>query len=241
MNILLFGLGNQGVKYVKNFNNDVFCVTKSGINKTGIEVKNIISYSNFIDNYYSFDFLNNFDLIIICVDKSSLDNLINKLCFLNLHSKILIDKPVSYDLDLLEKLKNYNNIYYFIDEIFFNKLYNKIFNSSYVKIISIKNVDVLEHVFGGFLLNNNFDLILKNINIIYEDEKNRGAFNLNFKIVNKNYILYYNNGIIFLNGKKINHFSSFEKVIDIILNFDENDNIRYKNNFILMRQKLNNL
>lgn len=241
MNILLFWLWNQWVKYVKNFNNDVFCVTKSGINKTWIEVKNIISYSNFIDNYYSFDFLNNFDLIIICVDKSSLDNLINKLCFLNLHSKILIDKPVSYDLDLLEKLKNYNNIYYFIDEIFFNKLYNKIFNSSYVKIISIKNVDVLEHVFWWFLLNNNFDLILKNINIIYEDEKNRGAFNLNFKIVNKNYILYYNNWIIFLNWKKINHFSSFEKVIDIILNFDENDNIRYKNNFILMRQKLNNL
>lgn len=248
--VLIFWIWFQWTKYINYFLNKWYLidwVSKTWINKNNIYglnslYKSDIFFSNLCENTLNYDFI-----ILSITPGSDLDNIINFLLDSNFTWIIIIEKPVSYDLNLLEKLYSKNNVYFFIDELILNENYKKIFNKWYEKIIFYlfsdnkeNHTPILEHIFWWYLLNEDFNIILSNIKISF----NKSLFHNNklfYKIHYKDkYLLSFDSWNIKLNGNFIFNLN-FWKSLEFILWLNLSDNQIYKKNFIYLRKYLINL
>jgi len=248
--VLIFWLWFQWKKYVEYFfkkNYIVDWVTKTWLNKQNLFwLESIFNWDDIIKKEKIF--FENYDLIIIAINPyNEQDKIINFLLKIWCKSKVIIEKPVSYNFELLEKLKKNNNYYFFIDEIILNNIVIKIFNREKInKIIFIiyddfkeNYIHILEHISASFLLLNEFNKILVKVKLLFN--KNTFKNVLKYKILlDKKYILYYNKWDLFLNNKKIKSLF-FNESLDYILTLKSDNNNIIKNNFIYLRKYLNNL
>lgn len=170
--ILIFWLWFQAQKYVKYFENkwcEIDTVTKSGINKN--DVKNIskVYKSEEILKNKNFDFSNYKIIILSILPYSEQEKVIKYFLENNFLGKIIVEKPVSYDENLIKILENKKNFYFFVDELFFSSFYKKIEKFSLNFILYNENLNeyihFLEHIFWWFLLSENFENILQNLKI----------------------------------------------------------------------------
>lgn len=240
--ILIFWLWFQWWKYVKYFCNKwfkIYWVTKSWLNKSLIE---------WVDEIYSFDaiekniiFFEKFDLIIVSVKPLlEQENVLNLLLSFDLKVKIVIEKPITSLQKHLELLLKRENYYFYIDEIILYNIYLKCFIQPKEKIFvkSISDIDIIEHALWGFLLLNNFEIILKYLTFVFiEDNKTNNLF---YKIINKKYSFIMNKWDIAINTKKICNLD-FWKSLDFILNLNDEKNKLVKENYNLLNTFLSKL
>lgn len=243
--ILLFWLGLQGQKYIKYFENkwyEIEVVTKTWENKNNVKNISKIYKSEEILKNKNFDF-SNYDMIILSIHPyNEQEKVIKYFLENNFLRKIIIEKPVSYNLEILENLQKYKNFYFFVDELLFSDFYKKIGKFSLNFILYNNNLNeyihLLEHIFWWFLLSENFENILQNLKIKFLQNKNEKDLKYNI-IFDKN-ILFFEKGDLFLNNKKI-LTTNFSKSLDFILQISDEENILYKKNFYLMRKFINAL
>lgn len=243
--ILIFWLWNQGEKYVKYFSNkwfEIIWVSKSWLNKK--KLKNISkiykSEELFLDKNFNFSDFENIVLAVLPIKEH--EKILEKILDINYFWKIFVEKPVSYDLEFLEKLKNYKNIYYFVDELYFSDFYEKIEKYNLVFVLYNHNnsefIHLLEHIFWWFLLSENFENILQKLKIKFL--KNKNEIDLKYNIIFEKNILFFERWDLFLNNKKILS-TNFSKSLDFYLNLNENQNNLLQKNFYLMRKFINAL
>jgi len=246
--VLVFWMWNQWIKYLNYFSKlwySLDVVTRSW------KVKS----NSFFCNYYIFydlinfdsTFFSNYDFIVVAVNPyEQLDLVLRFIYSKKLNNKIIIDKPVSYDIEFLSKLLLKDNYYFFIDEILLSKLYLNLFNinsfSNLNIVIYSKNklsyIDILEHVFWWFLLDSNFLNLFNKIKINFI---NKSIWNdlLYYKIYNKKFLLSFEAWKIYINWLSILDLK-FDNSLDFILSINSINNRTYKKNFIILRKFLNN-
>lgn len=237
--VLVFWLGFQWKKYVEYFNNAWFSidwVTKTWINKK--KVSNVINLYKFWE--ISND-LNLYDYHIVAVNpyKEQL-KVIEFLLKSNIKWKIIIEKPVSYDIWFLEKLYLSDNIYYFLDELILSKIYKKIFynKNSAINIVSMKDSDTIEHILSGYLLLDDFQSIINRVEFNFTN--NSPIDKINYFVKSNKIDLENKKWIIKLNWKEV-FLINFDNSINYILNLKIDELRLYKKNFILLRDYLNKL
>lgn len=243
--ILIFWLWFQAQKYVKYFENkwyEIESVTKSGINKNTVRNISKLYKSEEILKNKNFDF-SNYDMIILSIHPyNEQEKVIKYFLENNFLGKIIVEKPVSYNENLIKILENKRNFYFFVDELFFSNFYKKIGKFSLNFILYNNNLNeyihLLEHIFWWFLLSENFENILQNLKIKFLQNKNEKDLKYNI-IFDKN-ILFFEKWDLFLNNKKI-LTTNFSKSLDFILQISDEENILYKKNFYLMRKFINAL
>ncbi len=234
--VLIFWLWFQWLKYVKYFLHKNFIidwVTKSWLNKNNINwLYNIYKSSNIIKK--EIGFFNNYSNIVIAIKPyKEQDSIIKFLLHLDIKNKIIIEKPISYDIDLLNILKTKDNYYYYIDELILSRFYEKIFNfESSIYIYSINDIEIKEHALWWFLLFKNLNVFLnkiklKNIQDIKEDE-------LFYIIKQWKYYLSNYRWKVKINNKEVLKIF-FNTSLDYIFNLNRKKNILLKFNFILIR------
>ena len=249
--ILLFWYWKQWKKYFKYFQlqwDEIYIVVKNHVYENIEWVKKIYTFSE-IQNDGSFYF-GEFNIIIIAVfpydsQKNVIEFIKNKSCP---NSKIIIEKPVTYDLMLLYNLIHDDRFIFFIDEIFLLQS----FINSYIfsKIDSIKIIlynnqpdyytHVLEHAIGIFFSHSDFDKLISLVSINFLSSHQEEDMNiLRYKIlINKKIIIECLKWEIFFNNKKIWKID-FHKVLDTVCEMiDTGDNKKnrfLKSNFYLYR------
>jgi hypothetical protein len=240
--VLIFGAWYQWKKYINYFssnNNFIDIVNTTWINKiNNLSINNTFKYSNISES--NFDFSEYSYIIIAVTPYNEQIKVINFILSNNIKWKIIIEKPVTYDIKLLEKLLNYDNIYYFFDEIVLEKIYKKIFlDLSDIYIFSTNNIDILEHILSGFLLFKNLEDYLQKI--IFKFEKlNEDKRDLKYKILYNKFSIENNKWNLKLNWRNIYNLNFSDSLINI-LDLDLNNNYLIKKNFILLRNFLNNV
>jgi len=234
--VLIFWLWNQWKKYMNYFYKKWYLIdviTKSWNNQNNL-IKNIYSFDDII--WINKIFFNDYEFIIISVSPySEQDKVIQFLLELELKNKIIIEKPGTYNLDLLKKIINYNNITFFIDELI---LWNK-FRAKQIETIDISlpngDRDIFEHIIGFIILRTDFKKLLKSLsinNFLCKDEKEL-IYNIKFL----DYDIICKKWIYFINKIKIlNNFdNSLDYIINNLLNSLELNKL-YKNNFYLFQE-----
>jgi methyl-accepting chemotaxis protein len=240
--ILIFGAWYQWKKYINYFSSNNYfidIVNTNWINKINNSfINNTFKYSNIIESDFDFS---EYNYIVIAVNPYEEQiKVINFILSNNIKRKIIIEKPVAYDIKLLEKLLNYDNIYYFSDEIALGKIYKKIFQDlSDIIIFSTKNVDILEHILSWFLLFKDLEKYLQKIIFKFEN-LSENKRDLNYKILYNKYSIENNKWNLKLNWRNIYNLN-FSDSLSNILDLDLNNNYLIKKNFILLRNFLNNV
>jgi len=245
--VLIFWIWFQWSKYINFFNKKWFIidvVTKSWKNKKNILNINKVFHINEV-LLKDTAFLNNYSNIILAINPIvEQEKVIKFLLSKDVRNKVIIEKPVSYNLELLKILKEKNNFYYFIDEIILANTYKKIFYKEIKKLVisfykSKNYIDILEHIFSPFLLFKNFSSVIKsNINL----RENNDIINfLKYTIIyNDKLIINFDKWVLTIN-KRFFYDIKFWKSLEYILSLKEEYNLLLKDNFIKLREYLNNL
>lgn len=233
--ILIFWLWFQAKKYVKYFLDKSFeieVVTKTWENKNNVKNISKIYKSEEILKNKNFDF-SIYKIIILAIKPvEEQEKMIKYFLENDFSGKIIVEKPVSNDIDLLNKLIMKNNIYYFFDELVLHSLYKKIFNQKNDIYCIFSDHNKLEHLISPFLLFENFyyllcDFIFKKANFWKEES-------LFYKIIFKKYTIDFKNWSLFINLKHIKNIL-FSESLDYIINLDNNLMKLIKINFYLYR------
>lgn len=243
--VIIFGLWNQWNKYVKYFLDkwyEVEAVTKLWFNKNNIKnISKIYKSEEILENKI-FDFSIYKNIVLVISPYKEQEKVIKYFLGINYNWKIIIEKPVSYDLELLKILEKKQNFYFFVDELYFSPFYQKINSKNIIFVLYNKNVNeyihFLEHIFWWFLLLENFEEFFKNLKIKFLE--NKDEFDLKYNIIFDKNILFFERWDLFLNNKKILS-TNFFKSLDFILQISDEENILYKKNFYLMRNFINDL
>ena len=238
--VLIIGTWNQWKKYfsfLKSFFWDTYqisLVNKSGIDKNNFFKQNIKKYNNIKNNV---SYIKNFDLIILAVKEKAQTNIIFDLLKKNINDiKIIIEKPVSYNLNLINKLVNKENYFFFIDETYLyninsNTLKNMLESNLYLTIP--KQADIIQHAFWLFL---NEKKIFKIKNNCIFNFTNKVEDYIYYKIKDKsqNKIINYK-WDFFISTKEYKYLSylDFYKSINNLLKLNNNENNKViKKNFL---------
>ncbi len=233
MKILIFWCWDQAWKYIhifKDYKLDI--VTEKNKCK---HYKNNYFYNNFIKKKIDFD---KYKYIIISVfpienQTKIIKFLINK----NISTKIIIEKPVTYDLKLLKNLILKDNIVFNIEELEFSKIFLNI-KIDRVDIYSNNRDFTIDHSIGFILLNKTFNKSLWKITFYYKKSKEK---ELNYKlIINNNIIIINNKWILYLNGKEFNNISLYSNIKFLVKFFNTKSNLLFKYNYFLFKKDLLN-
>lgn len=246
--VLIFWLWFQWKKYIDFFKNKWYIldwVSKSWLNKNkNIWLNQIFSFEYIINNK-DFD-IKQYDYIIVAVSSDNeQDNVIKFLLKKEVLNNVIIEKPVSYNLKILQSLIYKDNYFFFIDEIVLNRLYYKLFNANQILTIKIYednllySTHILEHIFWWFILFDNFKDILTNKKIIFEkDIKYNNTFR--YHLYNKSCSIYCQEMNFFLNSMFL-YTLLFEKSLNFLLKLNKSDNLLFKKNFYFLRKNLNEI
>ncbi len=153
--VLIVWTWRQWKKYYNFFKNvlkyNVFLSNRSWEDKENFFEEKIERFENI--RYNSNHFFEWFKYIIIAV--LPIQEQTDIVCsFLNksLNSpKIIIEKPVTYQIDLLEKLVKSDNFIFFVDEAYEENLISNFFDCKSLNVLAPKDSDILQHAFGWFL------------------------------------------------------------------------------------------
>lgn len=242
--VLIFWLWFQWRKYYNYFISrwfEVFWVTKTSQKKDfSNSIKYIYKFSDLIK--FNKSFFKKFDLIIISVyPYNEQERVIKFILLLNLPNKTIIEKPVSIDLKLMETLLSYNNITFFIDEVFLSSKFIDI-KIDNAKIITYNDLDFFEHAFWLFLLRKDFKSFLNKVELFFVPNKINFSTTLYFYMRFWIYDFKSENGHYYINWKVLNN-----NIFDLSLKFflykvlnDFSLNYEYKNNFLNLRKFFNN-
>lgn len=237
--VLIFWLWFQWKKYVEYYRKKWYLVdwvTKSWLNKHNINWLHNIFQAEFLQEKEK-SFYNKYNFIIIAISPNNEQDKIIKY-FLNkdFKTKIIIEKPVSYNLELLNKLINKENYYFFIDEIVLSSYYKKIFkNNTNLTFETVIDNSNLEHIFWAFLLFSNFNDYLNNIKIV--DNNINDNSKLFYNIKSNKFNLNCNKWIFKLNNRSffnLNFWNSLEYVFSLWVN----KNKLIKSNFLFLQKYL---
>lgn len=116
-NVLIIWLWWQWEKYINYFiknNYEVFWVCKTNVTKQKIEWKYNINVSL---GYKSLDY-NDFDIIIICLPPEIQWLISLEILESWFKNKLIIEIPVTWESSELEKLKQYKNVVFFLEEYY---------------------------------------------------------------------------------------------------------------------------
>jgi len=240
--VLIFWLWFQWKKYIKYFLDNWYIIdwiSKTWLNKNNIIWLNEIYSFEYIENKKDFNFVKYNYIIVAIKPYDEQDNVIKSLLEKEIKNKIIIEKPVSYDMDLLYKILQLDNYYFFIDENILWNLYKKVFknNINNIKFIIYDKSGynhILEHMIAPFLFFDNFIDILDLIEIKFWKDKKEDTFY--YDIIYNNFIINCNKWIINLNSKNIYNLY-FKNSLDFLLNLDYIYNKLFKINFLIFRKK----
>jgi hypothetical protein len=190
--ILLFWMWKQWLKYYNYFKKEwysIYWVTESWTNKINHSLSGLFSFNNL--NKKEKDFFNDFEYIVVCVKPIENQTLvINFLLDLWLTNKIIVEKPITNDINLFEKIISNKNITFFLDEVYFSRLFlNKEISNITIKA-SNNDYEFIEHSIWFFLLRSDFENILKIIEIknsseIIKDDYFNMYYEIKFSWFNK--------------------------------------------------------
>lgn len=238
MNVLILWTWKQGLKYYQYFKSLWYRI--SLCNRSWVDKKNKFNWTNIFkfDKIKNIKFFEKFDIIIIAISPTAEQTKVLKFILsTNIkNSKIIIEKPVSYELDLLNQIIDKENIFYFNDEIYLNLILNR----KPIKIKSAFDRDILEHSLWYFLTYKNFSTILTNINfyllnknidyIYYEIEFQQWEKLINYK----------GNIIIKIWHKKQVNEMNFNKCLYNLLNTSKQENKIIKKNLFYLNKFIKN-
>lgn len=243
--VLIFWAWNQWSKYIDFFNSKGYIidlVTKTWFTKIdSSKFIEIYKYSNLLKLNNSF-FQDYFYIVVAVSPYTETEILLKDLYCRNLNNFILVEKPVSYDLDFLSKLVFKENYYFFIDELILWKYFTKFLWLDTLIIISIfenhtlYNINLLEHILWIFITFDNFDSILSNITIKF----NKNNFDyFYYEIFISKYFIKCIKGYFFINDKLF-YKLRFKNSLDFLLSVSKENNLLYKKNFLILRSYLTN-
>jgi len=235
--VLLLWLWVQGKKYVSFFSERNYII--DGVNTSGnadITLNQIYSFQDIQAVGFCFDM---YDYIVIAVaPQSEQSKVIHHLLDSKIQNKIIIEKPVSYDLKLLSTLSEYENIIYFIDEIYVSPFLKKLDNISFPLTLKTKrSLDVIEHAMSIFILREDFDAIISRTHFEFISALDNYWLQYNFKF--GNYECNINKGEFYINDNYVCEVS-FEKSLAYVLKLhnDQKNKILFKNNFYILIKEL---
>ena len=240
--VLIFWLWRQWRKYVDFFTEreyEITWVTRSW--ESFLNIKYIYSYDFLSRQKESFFW--EFQYIVVAVlPEISQKRVIAYLLRLNISNQVIVEKPVTQDISLLEKLVKKQNFCFFIDEIPLHFLYTKVFPlwcetiiyTSEKKVASIQNI--FEHAIWGFLLWNIYESkIQKNLKVSFLKSKSHYTDTF-YLIISKEHTLLYSRGITYIDKKKISSSIFFKDSLAYILSLDELSQKRIKESFLIFRK-----
>lgn len=248
--VLIIWLWFRWIKFLKYFLDNSYDVV--GICKT-IKTKINIEKNYNIKVYNKLDFINDtimdFSIIIIALPTEiQWEFVLKNIKKFKKADKIIVELPISYDQEIIDKLKKFYNIYFFIEEYITN--FSKFLRKIDLSIISDLQIFIymnsrddslcknkIIHLKSNFLWTN-LELEKIPIKIIYSRQYNHKSlyYTINFKY--KWTLIFYNfsdNGIKFLIWDKIiKSLWSFEQNLHLFLTLDNNSyNNSYNINSIL--------
>ena len=236
--ILIFGFWNQAKKYIHFFSARGYFVTvvsASGyMDKKLWNITDIFAYEHiqWIDRVFFLQF----SLIIIAVSPIlEQEKIISVIINQALSIPCIIEKPVSFEANILEILIEIPYITFFIDETCLAPIFSRA-SPQNIHIQIGKDRDILEHSIWCFLLHPKFTALLPNIcfSLFEFDNNDTGIF---YEILTENMgILICKNGTFSLN-KHIIADHIFEKNLSFLLTrvFPYTDiNTCLKKNFLFL-------
>lgn len=237
---------NQWIKYLNYFSKlgyDVDIVTKTWKWNWELKFYNYYCFNDIIT--FDSNFFSKYNFIVIAVNPyEQLELVLNFIYNKNLNNKIIIEKPVSYNINFLHELVLRDNYYFFIDELVLWEYFKKIFSdNSIINIFLYEkwlhyNLNILEHVFWNFLILNNFDYLLSNFKINFLNGKDKDYFF--YELKSSKVSLKCIKGYFFLNNNLF-YKLNFEKSISFLLWLSLEDNLKFKSNFLSLRKYLLNV
>ncbi|MDD2892120.1 MAG: hypothetical protein PHQ95_04085 [Candidatus Gracilibacteria bacterium] len=239
MRALIFGGGINAQKYI-NLLFDIGYNIDIVTNKTlfvSEKINNSYLYEEFLRQKINYSV---FDIIIVSVRPiTNQTEIIKYLIGLELENKIILEKPVTYDLQLLNDLLKHENITYNIEELYLSSELLKLFdNKQNIKVDTINKDYNIEHAIGIFLLDKSFKNYLDKI--IFNFKKTNDS-KLNYDLyLNDNLLISCKDGVIFHNSNvslNLNSFKSFEFNLKLLL-ANKNLNFLFKYNFLLLKKSL---
>lgn len=232
-NVLIFGLGKQGKKHMNFFQSQGWNITCVWKNK---HKEPILSYDAILlrDRTY---FLS-FDCIIVAVSPIvEQEKIIRFLTDLSLSVNILIEKPITYDKNLLEELVKNKYIYFFIDEVALHWLLRWKELPNIIPVFSKQDPDIIEHISGFFLTRSDFSELLLSYQFQFQPFSKDDILYYHFSF--DLYTIYCYKGYFFLDAFCIEK-NIFHKALIFYSNmmFSEDSeplNFKIKNNFFQLR------
>ncbi|MBX9809851.1 hypothetical protein K2X92_05665 [Candidatus Gracilibacteria bacterium] len=167
--ILIFGAGHQAQKYIHFFGKyglNIEVVTYSGLlRKDNNQILAIHSFSSIQEQ--GTEFFSQFQYIIVAVSPLDEQEKVLQL-LLNHDSKTptIIEKPITYNHNTLEKILSKDSFLFFIDESVLSRFINSI-EINNIHISTPKDRSIIEHSLGAFLLCPYFDSIINKISFEY--------------------------------------------------------------------------
>lgn len=250
--VLIFWYGKQWKKYV-----DYFYTIWDEISLVTYYYRDFDI--RWVTKKYTFDevevktstFFETFDIIIIAVSPYKNQDIVIKflikqsLC----NPQIIVEKPVTYNVELLSKIVSNDRFFFFIDEAYM--FYEFIKSQAFSKIDSIHIImynndpdyykHILEHAMGFFFPHNDFQYFISCIQLnFFKNELVQHNDILKYRIlINNRFIIDCHKWDILLNKVKIWNIE-FKKVLSNMIDimyYKYPINQAIKNNFLLYRKK----
>ena len=236
--VLTFGIWFQWKKHINYFINNWYVVdwvTRTWSRSLNT-IRQIYLYQDLID--MESDFFNKFDVIVIAVhpidEQEKVVNLVLKSQFT---WKVIVEKPVVQDMQLMKKISLLENFYFFFDECILSLLYKKVFiEIKELKILLYDKQDyinIFEHAISPFLSYEEFWDILKVTTLEFWKTKTKEK-GMRYCIISQKHYIIFDKWKIFLNWRHIKDIE-FGLSLSHIMNLTYSENLLIKSNFCLSR------
>ncbi len=208
--ILIFWLWFQGRKYLEYFYSWGYAV-EVVTSEQKVEDKRCsysYLYRELKDKWQKF--YEQFVYIVVAVQPlNNQTHVIKGLLWKKISSTIIIEKPVTDDIDLLNKLIKKRNIIFFFDELALSWLVKKIYgNEQNLQFVIYEKCDpnsILEHAIAAWFLDKDFFHMQSSIQVYNKNAKNN--YETHYKIIWKKHVLSNTWWRLELNGKEISVLS----------------------------------
>lgn len=236
---LVFWLWTQWMKYLRFFWPrwyHVYWVSKSGKSCDMSMLKEVYSIDDIVSK--KADFFTNFSCIVIAVDPiSEQSRVLSLLLSFQLTQPIIVEKPVSYDLDIIHEAITTDNYIFNIDETVFYKLLGKEdFNINSLTIISSADDSNIEHACGLLLGRHDFKWILQDTKFQFIDRHESGIY---YRLhINESIDILCDAWFLYVNGKKIwnlDLMNSIEFMLETVNNHKKLQKL-LKENYLSLKQ-----
>lgn len=222
--VLIIWPWKQGKKYINYFSNSwyiIYTVSKKNTPQDALIYKNSL-YTDFKKSTKKD--LEAYSYIIVSVAPIlEQEKVINDLLELNLNNKIIIEKPIAKDIEVIKKVSKSKNTFLFIDELI---LSTKIIKHPPQKVdIFASTYDVFDHAIWIFLWQDLSNTIIK----IHTTRKYWN--DLNYKIYIDNDTMQCKRWFYYLNEALV-HRIDFKQSLEFVLNLTEEESQLMKKNFL---------